>query len=165
MARTAATALRSMQGICTRPQMGSQVRPRWCSMATSAVYSTWSRFCWYSSAGRQQPWNRRCRFLPGSRILPGDGGILLGEIVDDTGGGQTPDDLFIDISNLSSQQVYFLINNILSGNDIGDLVFVLLILFLYIFYLTFYFLFCSLSASICLLISDDEAAYALNGIS
>ena len=134
-------------------------------MATSAVYSTWSRFCWYSSAGRQQPWNRRCRFLPGSRILPGDGGILLGEIVDDTGGGQTPDDLFIDISNLSSQQVYFLINNILSGNDIGDLVFVLLILFLYIFYLTFYFLFCSLSASICLLISDDEAAYALNGIS
>ena len=27
-ARIAATALRSMQGICTRPQMGSQVRPR-----------------------------------------------------------------------------------------------------------------------------------------
>ena len=27
MARLAATALRSMQGICTRPQIGSQVRP------------------------------------------------------------------------------------------------------------------------------------------
>ena len=39
MARLAATALRSMQGICTRPQMGSHVRPRWCSMAISAAYS------------------------------------------------------------------------------------------------------------------------------
>ena len=28
MARMAATALRSMQGICTRPHTGSQVRPR-----------------------------------------------------------------------------------------------------------------------------------------
>ena len=49
-ARMAATAFSSIQGICTRPQMGSQVRPRWCSMATSAAYSTWSRFCLYSSA-------------------------------------------------------------------------------------------------------------------
>ena len=28
IARIAATALRSMQGICTSPQIGSQVRPR-----------------------------------------------------------------------------------------------------------------------------------------
>ena len=50
MARMAATALRSMQGICTRPQMGSQVRPRLCSMAISAAYSTWSRVRPYNSA-------------------------------------------------------------------------------------------------------------------
>ncbi len=33
-------ALRSMQGICTSPAMGSQVRPRLCSMAISAAFST-----------------------------------------------------------------------------------------------------------------------------
>ena len=44
MARMAATALRSMQGICTRPFTGSQVRPRLCSMAISAAYSICSMF-------------------------------------------------------------------------------------------------------------------------
>ena len=39
IARIAATALRSMQGICTRPAIGSQVKPKWCSIATSAAYS------------------------------------------------------------------------------------------------------------------------------
>ena len=42
MARIAATALRSMQGICTSPAMGSHVSPRWCSMAISAAASIWS---------------------------------------------------------------------------------------------------------------------------
>src|SRR6266545_4460595 len=36
-----ATALRSMQGICTRPPTGSQVSPRLCSMPISAAFSTW----------------------------------------------------------------------------------------------------------------------------
>ena len=40
IAFTAAKALRSMQGICTSPPMGSQVRPRLCSMAISAAFST-----------------------------------------------------------------------------------------------------------------------------
>jgi hypothetical protein len=35
------TALRSMQGTCTSPPAGSQVRPRWCSIAISAAFSTW----------------------------------------------------------------------------------------------------------------------------
>ena len=42
MALTEATALRSMQGIWTRPPMGSQVRPRLCSMPISAAFSTCS---------------------------------------------------------------------------------------------------------------------------
>ncbi|MCY1551442.1 hypothetical protein D9M68_877750 [compost metagenome] len=42
MALTEAIALRSMQGICTRPPTGSQVRPRWCSMPISAAFSTCS---------------------------------------------------------------------------------------------------------------------------
>jgi hypothetical protein len=41
IAFTAPIALRSMQGICTRPPMGSQVRPRLCSMPISAAFSTW----------------------------------------------------------------------------------------------------------------------------
>ena len=36
-----AIALRSMQGTCTSPPTGSQVRPRWCSIAISAAFSTW----------------------------------------------------------------------------------------------------------------------------
>jgi hypothetical protein len=31
-------ALRSMQGTWTRPLMGSQVMPRWCSSAISAAF-------------------------------------------------------------------------------------------------------------------------------
>ena len=41
-ALTEAIALRSMQGICTRPPTGSQVSPRWCSMPISAAFSTCS---------------------------------------------------------------------------------------------------------------------------
>src|SRR5690348_16415452 len=40
MAFTEPIALRSMQGICTSPPMGSQVRPRLCSMPISAAFST-----------------------------------------------------------------------------------------------------------------------------
>jgi 5'-nucleotidase len=43
IAFTAPIALRSMQGICTRPPIGSQVRPRLCSMPISAAFSTWYR--------------------------------------------------------------------------------------------------------------------------
>ena len=39
MALMAAMALRSMQGTCTRPPIGSQVSPRLCSMAISAAFS------------------------------------------------------------------------------------------------------------------------------
>ena len=42
MALTAPMALRSMQGTCTSPPTGSQVRPRLCSMAISAAFSTCS---------------------------------------------------------------------------------------------------------------------------
>ena len=42
MALIAPMALRSMQGICTSPPMGSQVRPRLCSMAISAAFSIWA---------------------------------------------------------------------------------------------------------------------------
>ena len=35
-----AIALRSMHGTCTRPPIGSQVRPRLCSIAISAAFST-----------------------------------------------------------------------------------------------------------------------------
>ena len=42
MALTAPMPLRSMQGIWTRPPMGSQVIPRLCSMAISAACSTWA---------------------------------------------------------------------------------------------------------------------------
>ena len=38
-ALNAAMALRSMQGICTSPHMGSHVKPRLCSIAISAAYS------------------------------------------------------------------------------------------------------------------------------
>src|SRR5690606_10074073 len=41
IALTEAIALRSMHGICTSPPIGSQVRPRLCSMAISAAFSTW----------------------------------------------------------------------------------------------------------------------------
>jgi len=41
IALTAAIALRSMHGTCTRPAIGSQVRPRLCSIAISAAFSTW----------------------------------------------------------------------------------------------------------------------------
>ena len=41
IALMAAIALRSMQGICTRPPIGSQVSPRLCSMPISAAFSTW----------------------------------------------------------------------------------------------------------------------------
>src|ERR1700761_7947355 len=41
MALIAPMVLRSMQGIWTRPPMGSQVRPRWCSMAISAAIMAW----------------------------------------------------------------------------------------------------------------------------
>ena len=40
IALTAPIALRSMHGICTRPPIGSQVRPRLCSMPISAAFST-----------------------------------------------------------------------------------------------------------------------------
>ena len=40
IALTAPIALRSIQGTCTRPPMGSQVKPRLCSMAISAAFST-----------------------------------------------------------------------------------------------------------------------------
>src|SRR6056297_327247 len=40
-ALTAPIALRSIQGICTSPAIGSQVRPRLCSMPISAAFSTW----------------------------------------------------------------------------------------------------------------------------
>ena len=36
---TAPNAFRSMHGICTRPFTGSQVSPRWCSIAISAACS------------------------------------------------------------------------------------------------------------------------------
>jgi len=36
-----AMALRSMHGTWTSPPTGSQVRPRWCSTAISAAFSTW----------------------------------------------------------------------------------------------------------------------------
>src|SRR5208337_3688690 len=39
IAFTPPKALRSMQGICTKPPTGSQVMPRWCSMAISAAFS------------------------------------------------------------------------------------------------------------------------------
>ena len=39
IALTAPIALRSMHGICTRPPIGSQVRPRLCSMPISAAFS------------------------------------------------------------------------------------------------------------------------------
>ncbi|KAG1362921.1 hypothetical protein G6F60_015783 [Rhizopus arrhizus] len=39
---TAPIAVRSMHGICTRPPIGSQVRPRLCSMPISAAFSTCS---------------------------------------------------------------------------------------------------------------------------
>ena len=39
---TEAMALRSIQGICTSPPTGSQVRPRLCSMPISAAFSTCS---------------------------------------------------------------------------------------------------------------------------
>src|SRR4029450_772523 len=42
MALLLAIALRSMQGIWTRPPTGSQVRPRLCSMPISAAFSTWA---------------------------------------------------------------------------------------------------------------------------
>src|SRR5690606_10657866 len=42
MALMAPMQLRSIHGICTNPPMGSQVRPRWCSMAISAAMSTCS---------------------------------------------------------------------------------------------------------------------------
>jgi uncharacterized protein (DUF1330 family) len=42
MAFTAPIALRSMHGTCTSPPMGSQVRPRLCSMPISAAFSTCS---------------------------------------------------------------------------------------------------------------------------
>ena len=38
-ARAAAYALRSIQGICTKPQTGSQVIPKWCSNPISQAYS------------------------------------------------------------------------------------------------------------------------------
>src|SRR6185437_16171449 len=41
MALTEPIALRSMQGICTSPPIGSQVSPRLCSMPISAAFSTW----------------------------------------------------------------------------------------------------------------------------
>src|SRR4029078_12808026 len=41
IALTEPIALRSMHGICTRPPIGSQVRPRLCSMPSSAAFSTW----------------------------------------------------------------------------------------------------------------------------
>src|SRR5690606_3155733 len=40
IAFTEPMALRSMQGICTSPPIGSQVRPRLCSMPISAAFST-----------------------------------------------------------------------------------------------------------------------------
>ena len=43
IALMAAIALRSMQGICTSPLTGSQVRPRLCSIAISAAFSIWLR--------------------------------------------------------------------------------------------------------------------------
>ena len=48
IALTAPIALRSMHGICTRPPIGSQVRPRLCSMPISAAFST----CWIDAAER-----------------------------------------------------------------------------------------------------------------
>src|SRR6266446_1230165 len=39
IALLAPKALRSMQGICTKPPIGSQVIPRWCSIAISAAFS------------------------------------------------------------------------------------------------------------------------------
>ena len=39
IAFTEPMALRSMQGICTKPATGSQVRPRLCSMPISAAFS------------------------------------------------------------------------------------------------------------------------------
>jgi hypothetical protein len=42
MALTEAIAFRSMHGIWTRPPTGSQVRPRLCSTAISAAFSTCS---------------------------------------------------------------------------------------------------------------------------
>ena len=41
IALTAPIVFRSMQGICTSPATGSQVRPRWCSSAISAAMATW----------------------------------------------------------------------------------------------------------------------------
>src|SRR5580658_5077302 len=41
IAFTEASAVRSMQGICTRPAIGSQVRPRSCARAISAAFPTW----------------------------------------------------------------------------------------------------------------------------
>ena len=42
IALTAPIALRSMHGTWTRPPIGSQVRPRLCSMPISAAFSTWA---------------------------------------------------------------------------------------------------------------------------
>lgn len=44
MALMAAMALRSMQGIWTRPAIGSQVRPRLCSMPISAAFPPGGEF-------------------------------------------------------------------------------------------------------------------------
>src|SRR5688500_17524217 len=78
MAFTLAMALRSMHGICTRPPTGSQVRPRLCSMPTSAAFSTCSGVppsTSHSAPGGHRAGRAHLALAPDLR--PRDGRVLL----------------------------------------------------------------------------------------
>jgi hypothetical protein len=77
-ALAAPMALRSMQGICTRPPMGSQVMPRLCSMAISAACSIWPSLP--PRAARQSPGRHRAghaHFALAPNLSAADGRVLL----------------------------------------------------------------------------------------
>ena len=83
MAFTAPMALRSMQGICTSPPMGSQVMPRLCSMPISAACSTCALVPSerrHQTAGRHR--TSHADFALASDFGAGNRGVLLVEDAD-----------------------------------------------------------------------------------
>ena len=96
IAFTAAIALRSMHGICTRPPTGSQVRPRLCSMPISAAFSTCSgRAAEHLAqrAGRHRA--GRADLALAADLGAGDRRVLLVQHADRAGGEQEAHDAVV----------------------------------------------------------------------
>ena len=121
MALPAEMALRSMHGICTSPPIGSHVRPRLCSIAISAAFSTCCGVPPRISASPAGGHRRRGTYLALAADLgTGDGRALLVQRADRAGGQQKSNRGFVAVGVARRGVVHRVVQH--GGDDSGGAV-------------------------------------------